>query len=487
MSKNEGKSFLNNFIVLGFGTFLYLVVGIIGTPIITRLVEPVEYGYLSMFTVYSQIGMMVLGLGFDQALIRYFYKRDDVDYKKQLLFECFTIPCGVSIFLGILILIGCLLTNSMELTRQSIFELLLLEINIFVLIVNRYALLILRLRYRTKDYSAVNVIQKVLYIAFTILGVMVFHNYYFEILAIATILSTLISTVIAIRRESRIWTVHFRIVKSVIPIKELLWYGIPIMFSTGISMMFNALDKIFLNHFCTLSEVGVYTSAMNLMAVFSIVRTSFNALWMPTAIEHYERDKIDRSFYQKGNAFIVILMVTIGAGVILFKDLFVMLLGSQYQSAAEVIPFLMFEPIMYTISETTTTGIVIQKKTSYQLLVAAGSFIVNFFGNWILTPLLGPRGAAISTGVSYIVFFALRTGLSNRAFYINYNLKKFAVVIFLLFAYSIYGSTHYFSVIQVIFFAVIITVMCIMYREYMAEAFYYGKRILNQVAKRLKG
>ena len=483
MGKKGEKSFFNNFLILGIGAFLYLVVGIIGTPIITRLVDPVEYGYMSMFTVYSQIGMMVLGLGFDQALVRYFYNEDSIEYKRRLLFECCTVPFLVSIIVGIFLFLGCVLTKAIGISQQSLFELVLLELNVLVLLLNRYALLVLRLRYKTKDYSAVSVLQKTLYIVFTVLGVIWLHKYYFEILAIATILSTLLSTIIAIIREKIVWNIHGSVTKFVIPIDELLKYGIPIMFATGISMLFNALDKFFLNHFCTLSDVGVYTSAMNLMAVFSIVRTSFNALWMPSAIEHYENNKDDKEFYKNGNAFVVLLMVIIGAGVILFKDLFVLLLGPKYQEASMIIPFLMFEPIMYTISETTTTGMVIQKKSNYQMIVALGSFGVNFVGNWLLTPLLGPRGAALSTGVSYIVFFMLRTGLSNRVFYIDYGLKKFAIVIIMLFAYAYYGSTHYFSFVQILFFVIIIATMCILYKNYLYRAMKYLKVVLKKIRK----
>ena len=481
---NEGKSFLKNFFILGVGSFIYLIVGIIGTPIITRLVDPVEYGYMSMFTVYSQIGMMVLGLGLDQALIRYFYRKEDIDYKKRLLLECYLIPGIVSVVIGIVVFLGCIITNSLKITNQSLFELLLLEINILILLINRYALLVLRLRYKTKDYSVVSVLQKTLYILFTLLGVAIFHNYYFEILAISTILSTLISTVWAIFRDKELWVFSGCTRAPLIPIKELLNYGIPIMFATGISMIFNALDKIFLNHFCTLSDVGVYTSAMNLMAVFSIVRTSFNALWMPSAVEHYEKNKNDKTFYQRGNSFIVLLMVTIGAAVILCKDIFVLLLGSKYQAAAEIIPFLMFEPIMYTISETTTTGMIIEKKSKYQIMVASGSFVVNFMGNLLLTPLMGPKGAALSTGVSYIVFFILRTILSNRVFYVDYKLKRFSIIIVLLFAYAWYGSSHYISIFQVGMFIGIMVIMCLLYRNNLSDALGYIKEILKKITRK---
>lgn len=482
--KSEGKSFINNFLVLGMGSILYLIVGVIGTPIITRLVDPVEYGYMSMFTVYSQIGMMVLGLGFDQALVRYFYKKEEIEYKRELLFECCFIPVVLSVIIGILIFIGCIFTNSMGYTEQSLFELVLLEINVIALLVNRYALLILRLRYHTKDYSVASVLQKALYIIITVLGVIIFHNYYFEILAIATILSTMIATFIAIIRENDIWIFKIRKSKLAIPMKEILDYGIPIMFATGISMIFNALDKLFLNHYCTLSDVGVYTSAMNLMAVFSIVRTSFNALWTPSAVEHYEKNPDDKTFYQKGNAFIVFLMVVFGALVILFKDVFVLLLGEKYQAATEIVPFLMFEPIMYTISETTVTGMVVQKKSGYQLIVACGSLAANFLGNWILTPLMGSKGAALSTGVSYIVFFILRTVLSNKVFYVKYNLHKFSIIILLLFLYAVYGSSHYISWLQCMMCIGIIACLLLLYRQYVVDAVMFAKEIAKGFRKK---
>lgn len=63
MGKTTGsQSFIKNFFVLGFGSFIYLIIGLIGTLVITRLVDPAEYGYMSMFTVYSNIGLCSAGL-----------------------------------------------------------------------------------------------------------------------------------------------------------------------------------------------------------------------------------------------------------------------------------------------------------------------------------------------------------------------------------------------------------------------------------------
>ena len=117
MGKTTGSQpFIKNFFVLGFGSFIYLIIGLIGTPVITRLVDPAEYGYMSMFTVYSNIGLMFCGLGLDQTLVRYFYHRDDLDYKRMILFECMSAPTILCVVLGLLILPAALFTNTMGCT-----------------------------------------------------------------------------------------------------------------------------------------------------------------------------------------------------------------------------------------------------------------------------------------------------------------------------------------------------------------------------------
>ena len=478
------QSFIKNFFVLGIGSFVYLVIGLIGTPVITRLVDPAEYGYMSMFTVYSNIGLMFCGLGMDQTLVRYFYHRDDLDYKRTILFECLSIPVTLCVVLGILIPPVAFITRDIGTNNRPIAELILLEINVFILLIHRYAILLLRLRYHTKQYSTINIIQKTSYLVLAVSLVILLQDHYFYILAISTILSTLIATVSAIILEKDVWIFRGLNREGWIPQKELLSYSIPIMFSSGVTMIFNALDKLFLNHFCTLTDVGVYTSAMNLMAVFTIIRTTFNALWMPTAVEHYEKNPGDTTFYRKGNAFIVFLMISFGAVVILCKDLFVMLLGYKYQEASQIIPFLMFEPIMYTISETTATGIVVQKKSKYQLMIAGVSCITNFFGNWLLTPLMGARGAALSTGVSYIVFFAMRTMLANKVFYVNYSLKRFMIVSAALLLFAYYGSNHYFSLLQVFMCIGVLVIVVICYRQYVFDMLQYAKKLSVNIRRK---
>ena len=483
LKTSKQGSFISHFLSLGLGSIVYLLVGLIGTPIITRLVDPVDYGRMSLLTVYANMGMLFLSLGMDQAFVRFFYHEDSVDYQRKLLHTCIKLPMILAMIIGIILFPIFLSTNHLGFTHQSITDLILLEGYIIVLLLQRYSMLVVRLKYHTKLYSTINVIQKITYIVLTVVLVIIFKAYFYIILAISTIISTLIALVISIVFEREMWRFKSNTDLVSIPRKELLRYGIPIMFSGGISVLFEALGKLAINHYGTKTDVGIYASAMSLIAIFSIVKTSFTTLWVPSSIEHFEKHPDDKTYYQKGNSFITLLMVSFGAGVILFKDLIVMLLGSKYHSAAQILPLLMFEPILYTISETTTTGIVVQKKTIYQIIVASGSLIVNLIGNIILIPLIGSRGAAVSTAISYIVFFALRTFLSNRVFYVDYHLGRFSVVIMALLLYAIYGSMNSFSAIHVLLFVGVEALLFILYRKECLMAVRYGFNMLKKHKK----
>ena len=73
-----------------------------------------------------------------------------------------------------------------------------------------------------------------------------------------------------------------------------------------------------------------------------------------------------------------------------------------------LVPFLIFYPILYTISETTALGIAFSRKTILTLIITVTCAIMNGIGNAILVPLYGALGAAVSTAIAYLAFFWLR-------------------------------------------------------------------------------
>ena len=460
--KQQKQSFLKHFTIIGGGTIINMLIGLLTEPIITRLVDPAENGKYGIFTMYSNLAVMVLCLGLDQALVRYYYEKDTDDYKRSLLSKCIMIPViccfavsGIVMFLSL-----------SGIVRFKFNPLIMGILCIFTLfqLIYRFSLLLVRLEYKSKLYSLLNIIHKLMYLAAVFPLIFVFKENSVMALVISATIASFACVFTSIVTNKKLWKLSKKGEDSCETTKkELLRFGYPYILSMGLAVLFSAIDKISLDIFRTDREIGIYNSAITLINVFAIIQTTFNPLWQPMSVEHYTKDPEDKTFYQKGNQLITIVMFFIGLSLILFKDLFVYLLGAKYRDAATILPFLCFNPIMYTISETTVSGLVFKKKSMMQIVVSAGSCAANIIGNIILVPRLGCEGAAISTGLSYIVFFTLRTVLSNRYFYVDFKLGRFYTLTFAAVLYSFYNTFFKFGILTIVGYAACVALIIVLY------------------------
>ena len=299
-------------------------------------------------------------------------------------------------------------------------------------------------------------------------------------LMISTIIAFGICLLISIVKEKHLWINSTTTEeKYKLSYKELILYAYPYVFSMGITTLFQTADKLALDRYGSYSDVGIYSSAMTLISIFAVVQNSFNSLWSPISIEHFSEHPDDKVFYQKGNQTITVVMFFVGLTLILSKDIFAILLGEKYRQAAYILPFLIFEPIMYTISETTVCGLVFMKKSQLQVVVAVIACFCNIIGNILLVPQLGCQGAAISTGISYIVFFILRTYLANRYYYIDFSLKKFYLLTIFVAIYAIYNTFNYFNIISILGYFLCLNFLLFFYKDTIKWMFKYILTILH--------
>ncbi|WP_233186833.1 oligosaccharide flippase family protein [Petrotoga sp. SL27] len=183
--------------------------------------------------------------------------------------------------------------------------------------------------------------------------------------------------------------------------------------------------------------------------------------------------------------FIAAVMFVFGLLIVVFKDVIFLLLESSYRQAAGISSFLILMPIMYTVSETTVVGINFKKKTYWHMLIASVAAGVNVFGNLMLVPVYGAKGAAFSTGVSYIVFFCLRTLISRRLFPVNYHLGKFFIstFVFVIVAFiNTFVSNMFFQIVSAVLG---LMVVMFVYRNQVKYLFNLGVGLMREVKERV--
>ena len=456
-------SIFRHFISIGTGTVVNMLVGFLTTPILTRVVGTSEYGQYSIFTMYASIALMVLCMGFDQALIRYFYSVDTPDYQRTIVKECVKLPFLCTALAAIVVNI----LSWFEVVRFEFEPRIMTLLTILVLfqVMNRIDLILLRVTYQTNLYSMLQVLTKILFAGIAIAGCFLLETQKLVVLAAASVVSYAVVAVVGIGSQRELWDFRKIRVKYDIDRWELCRYAFPFIVSMGITTLFQAIDKISLNRYCSYEEVGIYSSAITLVHVFAIVQTTFSAIWAPMVVEHYEKEPEDRSLYQKGFRTMTFVMFFVGISLILCKDLFVLLLGEDYRGSAAMIPFLCLSPIMLTISETTVIGITFSKKSYLQIIVSAVACMTNIAGNTLLVPVYGGTGAAISTGTAYIVFFVMRTILSNRYFPMKWGMGHFGVNMMLFLMFALYNTFCNFGIVSILGYAAILAVLIVTYQD----------------------
>jgi len=432
----EKSSLIKKFLSFSIGGYINLIIGFFIIPITTRMLSPEQYGIYSLINVISQILVILCSLSMEQSFVRFFYEEEEEKRGKLLyttLFPFFVLGTIFFIFLFIFrekISIFIIGKNENIIWIYLIFSIFFRTLNIF-------STLVIRMKQRGNLYSLITVLLKVFEFVFILLLYPYFGNNY-KTLIFAMLFSNIVTGLISVLLERKMWSLKNLKNKCNTTKKELIYFSVPLVLTMGLNWLFGSLDKITIKMFKDLGEVGIYSGAFKVVSLLTVIQSGFTTFWTPTALEHYSKNPKDTLFYRKANDYLSFIFFILGINILLFRNVVGILLGDKFYESIYVMPTLVFIPIMYLISETTMMGIGFKKKSKYFLYVSIIATISNFIGNIILVPYLGARGAAISTGIAYIVFFSSRTYFSIKLINFGFNLKRIYLTTFLMFFYAIY-------------------------------------------------
>ncbi|MBT2730134.1 oligosaccharide flippase family protein [Bacillus sp. ISL-75] len=429
--------FLKRLIGFSIGPIAGAFIAFITIPLTTYFISPTEFGKASMFTLFQALIVTFLYLGFDQSYTREYH---DSKNKVNLLKNAMILPLILSIVLFFFVCtnlntVSTLLFDSGKYNTAS----LLFGLTVVFMTVERFILLSIRMEEKALEYSVINVLIKINILILTLFFVSMIRQDFLAVVY-STAIGQLIGDVyLIIRYRKYLDFKNFYFDKDLF--LKLLKFGIPLIIAASVNNLLNSLDRLALRRWSDFSEIGIFTAALKVSATLSILQVSFTSFWVPTAYRWYNQNKDIKHFKVVSNVLLLI-MSFLFCLILLLKDLIVILLSPDYENAKFIIGFLCLQPIMYTVSETTTLGIVFSKKSHLNILVSILSIIPNIILNIILVPKFGAIGAAIATGVSYIFFFLGRSYYSNKH-WIGFSLKNHILVTLTIFIGALINTQSY--------------------------------------------
>lgn len=447
---------MNKYIKKLFGFSLGPVIGaflsFITIPLITYFISPDEYGRVSMFTLSQSVLGMLVYLGTDQSFIKFY---NDEDSKSKLFFNSIFPALFTSLIL--MVLMWCFKRSLSDfLFGVPDEDLCVLSLIVYLpfCVLERFISVNTRMLEKSVKYSFFSVLIKALILVFSILFLSSYQRSFRSVIYATVIAQVSGSIIIGILSLKDLNIKEFSLDTSLI--KRLIAFGLPLVPATIVGWLLNSIDKIMIRSDCGYEQLGLYSAALKIVSVLAIVQSCFASFWSPVAFKWNKENKPVKTFELVGDllSFIMVLMLL---GILLFKNIIIKILSPEYIDSVNILPFLLLYPIMYTISEVTVVGIYFTGKSYTTIIIAFCSCIVNFGLNYVLIPLYGASGAAIATGLSYVLFFWLRT-LISRKIWKKFNIAKYAMYTCLLLIACLLNTTIHNNLIYV---ANIVFIVCV--------------------------
>lgn len=200
---------------------------------------------------------------------------------------------------------------------------------------------------------------------------------------------------------------------------EMIKYSIVLVPNTFMWWIINSSDRVMVATMIGTVENGIYAISYKIPSMIQIFSNIFNQAWTYSAIR--EDESKDREVYSNRvyNGVTAVAMIS-GVGVLaIIKPFLKYYVGNDYYIAWKYTPFLVVGYVFVTMGAFLATTYTVNKDSKGFLFSGCSGAITNIILNFLLIPCMGIAGAAVATGLSYIVVFFYRVIDTKKYMRIN--------------------------------------------------------------------
>lgn len=199
--------------------------------------------------------------------------------------------------------------------------------------------------------------------------------------------------------ENKSVKLDIKLIVKIIDESKYLW------FSFVSFLIYTQTDRLMINHYLGVEEVGVYTIGMQLSNILAILIGPIQNSLFPKFLELYRNDyQKYYNFYKLTNTIITqfYLIITL-ISIIVVKYTFKYVYSSQYDGAILIYSILAFSVFIKANGSLQTSHMTIKNITQKSFYKTLVSLILNIILNILLIPKYGINGAAIATLITQFI------------------------------------------------------------------------------------
>jgi O-antigen/teichoic acid export membrane protein len=400
------------------------ITGVLLLPIYTRYLAPADFGLIAMFEILTLIFTTVFSLGLT-AMIPFYYVDHQPGQSRRR---------GIGAVIVAVTMLNLVLVALVTMAGERPVRLLLPSVPFwpFVPILALTALFepywivagsIYQIQEQASRYARWSTARLFLSIGLKVWFVVVLAQGVYGFVT-----SSLIAAIVMAAAAAPLLWREMEPAWDPAEIRRAFAVGGPTVPNNLFSYGFRVLDRVILERFVGLGEIGLYYFAVRLADIMRLASDVFINAWRPVFFkEAAHRDFVDvtvPAVIRLGT----IAMIGGGLAVALFsRELLAMLSTPAYAGAAKFVPLLAAAMVVKGVYSFPYLAVWYRKKTIWVPMLTAVTMVFSIAANLALTPIWGAWGAAAVQFVSYLVLFALMWMLAERAFPLRYPWREMSI------------------------------------------------------------
>jgi O-antigen/teichoic acid export membrane protein len=406
------KSLFRDSILYTLSTVLTRGLNLLLLPLYTRYLSPDEFGLVDYFVALGAVISVILTLEIGQGLARYIPENmDNIVQKKSY---ASTNLWFISIVYSLIFLLVFIYSDflALALFKNIKFAHLLIAMTLSISISAIISVLNSQLRWelRANASAALSVFLAISTVGFALLFVVIMG------LGVqGVIYSQIFGGVLTLIPAVYITRSSFGFDFDMQAFRRMLSFSIPLVPSSLAVISLNYFDRIVLKELMTLSDLGVYVFAQKISLIVSLAMIGFRSALTPLIYANYKKTSTPKEIAIIFQYFCLTSLCLIVFISFYAPEIVALMGATEYAAASEFVPYLAFSVLlssMYIFAP----GLDIAKKTSIISIISISTGLINIILINVLVSNFGVKGAAISSIVSFSIFFAVYMQQSQRLY-----------------------------------------------------------------------
>jgi O-antigen/teichoic acid export membrane protein len=427
MLKSIKVSFKDS-LVYGLGNIAVKVIGFLLIPLYTdpKYFSVDNFGTIAVLDISGLILISLMASGLPQSMMRWYWDKDYAGNQKGIFFMSLSFQLLISILFCLFLLpLSNHLSTAIFSTIDWSKAIRLLIVASALQAINNLINTLMRVQSKSVLFSAANLAKLVIVLFLTIYFI-VYRGMGVPGIYLAQVIGNLLFIILLSGYAVKNSTPFF----SLPVFRSMSRYGYPLLLANFASAALTAIDRYSLNSMALLKAVAIYSMAYKISSVLKLVIVDSIKMALTPMVLQKINSPDNKRFYSKSMLYtsFVLMLGIISVSLFSYEIIKVISKSTVFWSAYMVVPILALSVFFMNMRETTSYGLLINKKSRIIGMNVVIATVLNIVLNILLIPVWNIFGTAVATLVTQLIYWLLNYYFSQKEYFIPYEKGKIMIM-----------------------------------------------------------